>query len=333
MKWSTLTLLGTKFAGNAEGALVPRRILITGAAGFVGKHLRPVLTAAFPDAAVVPATFDLRDHTAIREALQADPPDACVHLAAVSAVTAADADPDAAWQVNLHGTLALARALLAATPHCTLLYVSTADAYGRSFRSGVPAIEATALAPMNTYGVTKAAADLALGAMAGEGLHVIRVRPFNHTGPGQSDAFVVAAFARQVARIAAGLQSNVLRVGALEPQRDFLDVRDVCAAYALCLERAAAIPTGTVFNVASGVARRVGDVLAELLAIAGVQAKVETDADRLRPADIPTASGDASAARALLGWMPRIPWHITLADTLDDWRARVLVEPNCTAPN
>ena len=303
-----------------------RRILVTGARGFVGGHLLPALSAAFPGAAIVPSAFDLRDHGAMRAALQADPPDACVHLAAVAAIPAAQADPDAAWQVNLTGTLALARALLAEAPRCTLLYPSTADAYGRSFQGGVPVSEATALAPMNTYGATKAASDLALGAMAGEGLRVIRVRPFNHTGPGQSAAFVVAAFARQVARVAAGLQPPVLRVGALEPRRDFLDVRDVCAAYALCLAQADTIPPGTVLNVASGISRRVGDVLTELLDIAGVSASIETDADRLRPSDIPTASGDATAARALLGWAPQIAWATTLADTLADWRVRVLAE-------
>jgi GDP-4-dehydro-6-deoxy-D-mannose reductase len=238
-------------------------------------------------------------------------------------VPAARADPDLAWQVNLGGTLALARALLAEAPDCTLLYVSTAETYGRSFAGGAPASEATAFAPMNTYAATKAAADLALGAMVGEGLRLIRVRPFNHTGPGQSAAFVVAAFARQVARIEAGLQQPVLRVGALEPRRDFLDVRDVCRAYALCLARAAELPPGVALNIASGESRRIGDVLGGLLDLAGVSAEVVTDADRLRPSEIPVAAGDAALARATLGWAPRIAWRQTLADTLADWRGRV----------
>jgi GDP-4-dehydro-6-deoxy-D-mannose reductase len=302
---------------------VPNRILVTGAAGFVGSHLLPVLAVAFPGAVIAPSAFDVTDHAAMLAAIQADPPDACVHLAAIAAIPAAQQDPDAAWRVNLHGTLGLARALMMAAPGCTLLFPSTADAYGGSFRSGTPVTEATALAPMNTYGATKAAADLALGALVGAGLRVSRVRPFNHTGPGQSPAFVVAAFARQVARIAAGLQPPVLQVGALESLRDFLDVRDVCAAYALCLARADVLPPGVVLNVASGTARRVGDVLDDLLAIAGVAATIETDKTRLRSSEIPAARGDASAARALLGWSPQIPWTQTLTDTLDHWRDRV----------
>ena len=298
------------------------RILVTGATGFVGGHLLPLLTG-LPDTHVEAAGFDVRDPRSIRDAVAAGRPDTVVHLAAIAAIPAAQADPDAAWQVNLHGTLNVARALLDAAPSCTLVYISTADAYGRSFQAGTPVTERTALAPMNTYAATKAAADLALGAMTGQGLRVIRLRPFNHTGPGQSDAFVVAAFARQVARIAAGLQAPVLQVGALDPWRDFLDVRDVCRAYALCAASAASLPAGTILNIASGVPRRVGDVLTALMAIAGVQAEVVVDGGRLRASEIPLASGDAAAARAALGWAPQIVWDTTLADTYAYWRSRI----------
>ncbi len=309
---------------NAAG---PRRILVTGAAGFVGRHLMPALRAALPGAAVEPAAFDVTDAPATAAAVRALRPDACVHLAAVSAVPAAQSDPDAAWRVNLGGTLGLARALAAESPGCTLLFASTADAYGRSFAGGAALDETAALNPMNTYGATKAAADLALGAMADDKLRVIRARPFNHTGPGQSAAFVVAAFARQVARIAAGRQVPVLQVGALDPLRDFLDVRDVCACYVQCLLGAERIAAGTVLNIASGSPRRVGDILGELLQLAGVRAEVATDAARLRPSDIRLAAGNAGRARELLGWRPAIPWRQTLSDVLEDWRTRVEAEP------
>ena len=300
----------------------PVRILVTGAFGFVGRHLLACLAQSFPATAIVPAGFDIRDKLAIEAAIRADPPDACVHLAAVSAIPAARADPDMAWQVNLHGTLFLARAMLRWAPEAVLLFVSTADAYGASFRGGAPVTETTALAPMNTYAATKAAADLALGAMAEEGLRVVRVRPFNHTGPGQSESFVVASFARQVARIEAGLQAPVIDVGALDPQRDFLDVRDVCRAYALCLRHASSLPPACVLNIASGASRRVGDVLDDLMRYAGVAAEVRTSVARLRPSDIVLARADASRAQSLIGWRPEIAWEHTLQDVLEFWRAR-----------
>ena len=302
---------------------MPKRVLVTGAHGFVGRHLLKLLQTRFDADAT---GFDLTDAEAVRAGIAASRPEAVVHLAAIAAPAAARADPDAAWRVNLHGTMNLARAVLAEAPECMLLFAGSADAYGRSFAAGRKLDESAALEPLNTYGATKAAADLALGAMASEGLRVIRARPFNHTGPGQTEAFVVAAFARQVARITAGLQENVINVGALDPLRDFLDVRDVCACYAAVLERAADLPPGLILNIASGQPRRIGDILRDLLEAGRVQAEIRTDTTRLRPSDIPLAAGDASRARSLLGWAPRIPWTQTLADVLADWCDRVRSE-------
>ncbi len=308
----------------------PNRILVTGASGFVAGHLLPRLRAAFPDTVLTlcgggpgMVALDVTDTAAVDALVASVRPDACVHLAAVSAIPAAQGDPDLAWRVNLHGTLALARALLRHAPACAFLFVSSADIYGRAFRSGIALDERAAPAPTNTYGATKAAADLAVGALAAEGLRAVRLRPFNHTGPGQSDSFVVAAFARQVARVAAGLQPPVLQVGALDPFRDFLDVRDVCDAYVACLQRCDALEPGAILNIASGVPRRIGDVLDALQRLAGVQARLETGTALLRPADIPIACGDATLARHLLGWAPRIAWEDTLRDVLADWRTRV----------
>jgi GDP-4-dehydro-6-deoxy-D-mannose reductase len=298
-------------------------ILITGADGFVGRHMIATLRRTHPDAAIHRAAFDVTDAAATENAVRAVRPNACLHLAAVAAIADARRDPDHAWRVNLHGTLHLARAIMAHAPDCLFLLASSADAYGGSFRSGRKLDEAAPLDPLNTYAATKAAADLAIGAMAAEGLRAIRLRAFNHTGPGQTDAFALPAFARQIALIAAGRQEKVLRVGALDPMRDFLDVRDVCAAYALAVDHGGALPRGRILNVASGMPRRLGDVLAEMLTLAGIAARIETDAARLRPTEIATACGDASAAGHALGWTPRIPWNQTLADVLADWRDRV----------
>ncbi len=304
----------------------PSRILLTGGAGFVGRHLCAALAAAYPEAAVLTPKVDVRYATAVADVVAAAAPEVCVHLAAISAISAAGQDEDQAWQVNLHGSLHLARAVLRHAPGCHLLFVSSADAYGGAAGRQVPIDEDTPLAPANGYAATKAAADLALGSMVGQGLRVVRLRPFNHTGPGQSADFVVPAFARQIARIAAGLQAPVLQVGNLDTWRDFLDVRDVCAAYVACIDRREVLAPGTILNLCSGQARRIGDVLDGLLALAGVAADIRTDRSRVRAGDGRHGFGDAARARALLGWAPATPWTQTLRDVLADWHAQVATE-------
>ncbi len=305
----------------------PHRILITGAAGFVGRHLTKALATAYPNATLFTSAFDICDAAEVTNVLRAASPDSCIHLAAISTVTAAQADEDRALHVNLHGTLILARAILQHVPDCQLIFASSADAYGASFETKTRLDETAALAPLNVYSATKAAADLWLGAMARKGLRVVRLRPFNHTGPGQTSQFVVAAFARQVARIAAGLQKPALQVGNLDPRRDFLDVRDVCAAYVACVARMDSLAPGTVLNLASGEARRIGDILNDLQTLAGVSAIVQIDEARQRTTDVLQAYGDATQAHRVLGWGPSIPWKQTLQDVLDDWRSRINIEP------
>lgn len=304
----------------------PHRILVTGGNGFVGRHLCTALAATYPEAAILTPPVDVRDAAVLAEVVRAEAPEVCVHLAAISTVVAAGQEEDRAWQVNLHGTLHLARAILNHVPACHMLYVSSADAYGGAVRGQAPIDEDTPLAPLNAYAATKAAADLALGSMVGRGLRVVRVRPFNHTGPGQAADFVVPAFARQIARIAAGLQAPRLDVGNLDTWRDFLDVRDVCAAYIACIERREVLAPGTILNLCSGEARRIGDVLDELLSSAGVVAEIRADRSRVRAADVRRSFGDAVRARAQLGWVPTTPWAQTVQDVLEDWRARVAAE-------
>ncbi len=301
----------------------PASILVTGAAGFVGGHLLAALRTQMPAARVHTQRLDVTDRAAVFALVRSVRPTHCVHLAAISAIGDARNEPELAWRVNLQGTLNVAAAMQAEACEGHLLFVSSADAYGATFRTHRHLDEEAALAPLNTYAATKAAADLALGAMAAEGLRVIRLRAFNHTGPGQRADFAIAAFARQIARIEQGLQSPVLRVGALDPERDFLDVRDVARAYVAAIARADGIAPGTILNIASGVARRIGDVLDALLALTTTRITVETDQARLRPSDIPRAAGDASRAHRVLGWRPAIAWDRTLADVLEDWRERV----------
>ena len=304
----------------------PRRILVTGASGFVGGHLLPRLAAVCPESALLTPAFDIRDPAAVEEALDDCRPDVCVHLAGVSAVTAAQQDGERAWEVNLHGTLHLAQAILRQVPLCRLVFISSADAYGSSYRLGARLSEQVALAPMNTYGASKAAADLALGSMVGQRLRVVRLRPVNHTGPGQTPRFVVPAFARQIARIAAGMQEPALNVGNIDTLRDFLDVRDVCAAYIACVAHCGSLNSGTILNIASGEPRRIREILTDLLQLAGITADIRTDQSRVRRDDLPVTAVDASRARDLLQWEPAIPWEQTLQDVLNDWRTRIYSE-------
>jgi nucleoside-diphosphate-sugar epimerase len=301
----------------------PRRILLTGGSGFVGVHLQAELAKALPESAVYAPRFEITDEAAVAQLVGEIDPDCVIHLAAIAAIAEARAAPERTWQVNLHGTLTLANATKANRPDAFFMFISSGDIYGNTFRRGIRLDEDVPVAPVNVYSATKAAADLAIGQMAAEGLRAIRVRPLNHTGPGQSNAFVVSAFAEQIARIAAGKQPPLMRVGGLMPERDFLDVRDVCAAYVACIESADRLEPGTILNIASGTPRRIGDVLDQLLAIAGVSATVETASDRLRPTDIACAMGDSSRIREVTGWAPAIPWEQTLQDVFRYWQARV----------
>jgi GDP-4-dehydro-6-deoxy-D-mannose reductase len=309
---------------------------VTGADGFVGRYLLRTLRTAFPQAFLIACAreqvmagadqslpLDLLSAESIADCLAEARADAIIHLAAATIVPESFADPGLTWRINVDGTLALAQMVMRTTPETLLLYISSAETYGLTFQRGVPLDEDAPFAPANPYAASKAAADLALGEMALRGLRVIRMRTANHTGPGQSDALVVPAFAHQLARIEAGLQEPVLKVGALDRWRDFLDVRDVCAAYAAALSHGPDLAPGTAFNIASGTPRRIGDVLDALIARIGLTVEIQTDATRLRPTDVVKAIGNPGRAKAMLGWNPKIPWDETLDSVLDDWRERV----------
>jgi nucleoside-diphosphate-sugar epimerase len=247
-------------------------------------------------------------------------PDGLVHLAAQASVAASFADPLASWRANLMGTIALAEAVLRHAGHCRFVLASSAEIYGLSFQDGSPLDESALLRPANPYAASKAACDLAVGEMALRGLDAVRLRAFNQTGAGQSASFVVASFARQIARIEAGQQAPVMQVGALDRWRDFLDVRDVCAAYVAALK--AARLGGSVYNIASGVPRRIGDILDALIARSGVAPVVEVEPVRLRPTDVAQVVGNAARAARDLGWAPSLAWDETLDGVLSDWRGR-----------
>lgn len=313
------------------------RIVITGAAGFVGPHLVEALRHLFDNNVEIIATskvgglhpvlgrvlpLDVTDPAAVAEFITDARPHHVLHLAGIAAVGASNTNPDLTWAVHLHGTLNLARAILAHCPECWLFNVGSGLVYGESAKAGQALDEHATLAPTDEYSASKAGADLALGALARHGLKCVRLRPFNHTGPGQTEDFVVPSFAMQIARIEAGQVPAVIRVGNLDAQRDFLDVRDVARAYALAVGSVGQLRSGTVLNIASGVPRRMSEILKALLSNCLVQISIEEDASRLRPSDIPIFVGDAGRARSVLGWSPRHSFYDTLTAVLNDARSR-----------
>ncbi len=314
-----------------------QRLLITGANGFVGSYLIKAFLASFPDDSecvgwglesfgdaderVSWDRVDLRDAESVDKAVHKAEPTVVVHLAAISNVPTAYANPELVWDVNLLGTLRLLEAVKRHSPGAVVLVISTSEVYGRSFTNGIALDEKALLAPRNPYAVSKSAADLLAGQYAETGMQVFRLRPFNHVGPRQSANFVVSAFASQIAKIEKGLQEPIIKVGNLDAKRDFLHVKDVVTAYLEIMKNAGSLTPGEVFNVCSGVPRAIGGVLQDLLALSSIPISVEQEESRMRPSDTPLAVGSAALLKSRLNWNPVIPWQKTLQETLDYWRA------------
>jgi GDP-4-dehydro-6-deoxy-D-mannose reductase len=222
--------------------------------------------------------------------------------------------------VNVGGLLALLGAVRAEVPKARVLAVGSADVYGAVERRELPVREETPFRPVSVYGASKAAADVTAAQWArAYGLDVVRARPFNHTGPGQDPAFVCSALARQVASIEAGTQEPVLRVGNVDPVRDFSDVRDVAAGYVALLERGR---TGEAYNLCSGSGSSIAEVIAILRTHARVALRAHSDPALRRAVDVERIVGSHERATRDTGWAPRIPLDATLGALLDDWRAR-----------
>lgn len=292
--------------------------LVTGAAGFVGRHLIPRLEAAGWQIHAVDRELDVCDAAAVETCVADLAPQAIAHLAAQSSVAQSLGDPEASARVNYLGARNLLEAARRRAPRTRVLLIGSGEQYGPAAPGAAAFSESAPFRPHSPYARSKACADLLGAHYAARGLDVLRVRAFNHAGPGQSDVFVLPSFARQAVEIAAGRRAPVLAVGNLDAVRDFLDVEDVVDAYLRLLDRS--VPAGA-YNVASGEGRRIGALLDALLAQAGVEARIEVDPARVRPAD--ASVGDSARLRAATGWRPRVPFELTLRRVLDDWRARV----------
>lgn len=313
------------------------RVLITGVTGFVGSHLARALLArggvelfglARQTDRPVEATeldqrvrlfgCDLCDGEAIERILREVQPDHIYHLAGYSDAGRSYQEPDAAWQGNLAATRSLYDAVMRWGVRPRILYVGSGAVYGEPEKPESPVDERSVLRPNSPYAASKAAADLAsYQYVCAHGLDIVRTRPFNHVGPGQSARFAVANFARQIAAMEKGLQAPVLRTGNLWTQRDLTDVRDVVHAYLLVMEHGV---TGDVYNIASGQTLPMQTFLDRLLTLSRVRVRIETAPELIRKVETAAVRVDTSLIHRVTGWTLKYSLDQMLADTLDYWR-------------
>jgi GDP-4-dehydro-6-deoxy-D-mannose reductase len=320
------------------------RVLIVGATGFVGAHLlcecrsrgdelwathRP--GEAAPDSGGVRwLPVDVLDERSIREALAASRAEGLVHLAGQAKVAVANRDPIGTFRINAEGTYRVLHAMRELAPDARAVVAGSAEAYGVVPAAELPVRETRPLAPTSPYGASKAAADLVAGqAAVGWGLDVVRMRPFNHVGPGQRRGFVAPDFASQVAAIERGEAEPVLRVGNLSGRRDFTDVRDVARAYRDAIDRGR---RGEAYNLCSGRPAPIEEIVRFFVDRADVDIEVRPDVSLLRPVDVPEFLGSPEKARAELGWAAEIPLETSLADVLEEWRRLRVAQPADDAP-
>lgn len=312
-----------------------RPILVTGAAGFAGSHLLDLLTATPPAAPVVAwhrpggspprhsegvagvvwEAIDVLDRAAVRESIARHRPRIVYHCAGAAHVGRAWESTVPTFTLNVLGTHHVIEAARDERVDARILIPGSGMAYAAADR---PLTEEMPLRPWSPYGLSKLAQEM-LGEGHHDGPRVLIARPFNHTGPRQDPRFAASSFARAIARIEAGDWEPEIAVGNLDARRDLTDVRDTVRAYTLIAERGAA---GRPYNVCSGQAVAIGDVLEMLLSHARVPVRVRTDAGRYRPTDVPLLVGDGTRLRDELGWTPSIPLERTLEDLLAYWRSQ-----------
>jgi GDP-4-dehydro-6-deoxy-D-mannose reductase len=316
------------------------KYLITGITGFAGSHLAEYLLGrgdgevhgtvrwrsrpdniAHLDGKVSLHPCDIRDAVAMNELFAGLRPDRVYHLAAQSYVPMSWIAPSETITTNVIGQTNLFEAARACSCECRIQLAGSSEEYGMVLPEEAPIKETNPLRPLSPYGVSKVAQDL-MGYQYHQsyGMHIIRTRGFNHTGPRRGDVFVTSNFCRQIAEIESGKRPPVIHVGNLEAVRDFTDVRDTVIAYYLALEKGR---PGDVYNVATGRGHKIREMLDLALGLSKVKVKIEQDPKRMRPSDVELLLGDASKLRAETGWEPRIPFEQTIADLLDYWRARV----------
>lgn len=310
-----------------------KKALIIGGGGFVGGHLLAYLKSRGDHVSVTKMPHELfsADADAVYDLdilkeedvfslLDRVRPDAVYHLAAQSSVALSWKNPGLTVDVNVKGTLNLLNAVLRLRYAPRLLLVGSGEEYGRISEEEVPVTEKNALRPGNVYAATKVCQNM-LGKIYADayGMDIVMVRAFNHIGPGQSDQFVISNFCKQVAEIEREDSLHTMQVGNLKARRDFTDVRDVVRAYGMLMESGSA---GETYNVGSGKAVSIEEILKTILSISTREIGIETDPERFRPIDLPVVQADIGKLKGCTGWVPEIPLSQSIKETLEYWRER-----------
>jgi GDP-4-dehydro-6-deoxy-D-mannose reductase len=303
------------------------RALVTGAGGFVGRYLvthlqthgDEVLGITLPDSGRdMPCEtdcFDILDLEACRRVISSFRPNVIYHLAGIAFVPEAEEDFQKALNINVMGTNNIFRVTHLLDLECKIIFISSAEVYGKITPSQLPITEDTPLAPANNYSLSKAMAELVAKrySVSGKVSHVT-VRPFNHIGPGQDSRFAVSNFARQLAQIKQKRMPPQISVGNLDARRDFTDVRDIVRAY-----RLAAVKGKGIYNFASGRSISVRSILDLLITVSGLNVEIKQDPSRIRPIEIPELYADITKAKNELGWQPEFEIRDTLQDIYNYW--------------
>ena len=314
------------------------RALITGGLGFAGRHLAHHLVRCGDDVALtsfvaeagledankveIPKScqvmrLDVSDAKAVDELITVLQPDVVYHLAGITYVPDAERDVHQVMNTNATGTINLLEALVARAPEARFLCISSSEVYGEPRPGGLPLTELSELRPISSYGVSKCGAELAAHKYSyRDSLHVVRIRPFPHIGPGQSEMFALSSFAKQVAAIKLGQMSPTIKVGNLEVRRDYSDVSDIVRGYREAILNG---KNGEVYNLCSGESVEIGEMLQSLIRLAGVDAEIVVDPERVRDVDISDLVGSYEKAQRDFGWKPRVERDAMLDTLLAYW--------------
>jgi len=304
-------------------------VLVTGAGGFAGGHLIELLAGSAdlvgwsrtqppPEIAALAKwqRVDILDREQVTDTIATVRPDSIFHCAGLPHVAESWADTAAPLATNVLGTHRLIEAVERVGSRCRIVVTGSAQVYAPS---NEPIAEDDRIAPSSPYALSKLAQEQLALRSNSDTVAIIVTRPFNHTGPRQKPSFLAPSVARQIVMIERGLHEPVLKVGNLDPSRDIMDVRDAVRAYAALMKTGT---PGTIYNVASGVARPVRSIVEALVSRARVPVRIEQDPSRIRPSDVPVLAGNPQRLKQSTGWSPQVSFEKMVDDLLDYWRAQ-----------